>query len=285
MSTSDNYHIRPMTMSEVNDIALTWAAKEGWNPGLHDAISFYNTDPTGFLIGLLDDEPIACLSAVAYDSSFGFLGFYIVKQEYRGKGYGMKIWNEAMKYLGDRNISLDGVIDQIANYEKSGFKLAYNNLRYEGISRHSAESFPEILPLSEFTIDEILSYDSIHFPVPRRNFLRSWLRENESLAIGAKHDGKLAGYSVIRKCGIGYKTGPLFADSPELARELFQSVNNFIEVGAPIFLDTPEPNKEALALAESYGMKKVFGTARMYTQAQPDLDINRVFGVSSFELG
>jgi len=46
------------------DFATALAASEGWNPGLHDAKCFYYVDPHGFLIGLLNGEPIGCISAV-----------------------------------------------------------------------------------------------------------------------------------------------------------------------------------------------------------------------------
>ncbi len=83
------YQIRTMTRKDL-DIAVDWAAKEGWNPGIYDTDVFYATDPKGFLLGFLGDEPIASISSVSYDDTFGFLGFYIVKPEYRGKGYGWK---------------------------------------------------------------------------------------------------------------------------------------------------------------------------------------------------
>ncbi len=41
----DDFVVRRMTRSEV-DLALDWAAAEGWNPGVHDAESFYAADPT-----------------------------------------------------------------------------------------------------------------------------------------------------------------------------------------------------------------------------------------------
>lgn len=87
-----HFSIRVMTRQEV-DIAIDWAAKEGWNPGLYDAHCFYTADPNGFLVGLLGDEPIATISVIKYGDSFGFLGFYIVKLTYRGNGYGIQIWN------------------------------------------------------------------------------------------------------------------------------------------------------------------------------------------------
>jgi hypothetical protein len=39
------------------------------------------------------------------------------------------------------------------------------------------------------------------------------------------------------------------------------------------------------ALAERHGMSSVFETARMHTKDAPAIAIDRVFGVTSFELG
>jgi hypothetical protein len=49
----DTYSIRTMLRSEV-DSAVDLAANESWNPWLHDADCFFNTDPNGFFIGLLE---------------------------------------------------------------------------------------------------------------------------------------------------------------------------------------------------------------------------------------
>ena len=42
--------VRRMAESELN-LALEWAAAEGWNPGLYDAECFYAADPEGFFLG------------------------------------------------------------------------------------------------------------------------------------------------------------------------------------------------------------------------------------------
>lgn len=84
-----------MKRSEM-DLAIAWAASEGWNPGKYDAKSIYQTDESGFLLGELNGEPVGCISAVAYDAHFGFLSFYIVKPQFRGQGLGIKIWKTAM---------------------------------------------------------------------------------------------------------------------------------------------------------------------------------------------
>lgn len=40
--------IRNLNKTEQRHL-LSWAEKEGWNPGLHDADSFWRVDPDGFL--------------------------------------------------------------------------------------------------------------------------------------------------------------------------------------------------------------------------------------------
>lgn len=80
-----DFIVRTMNAEEVN-LAIEWAAHEGWNPGFHDAHVFRAADPDGFFIGELQGEPVGSISAVAYDAHFGFIGLYIVRPEFRGKG-------------------------------------------------------------------------------------------------------------------------------------------------------------------------------------------------------
>ena len=103
--------------------------------------------------------------------------------------------------------------------------------------------------------------------------------------MGILSDGKLAGYGVLRLCRSGYKIGPLFADRPEYAEALFVALKAHAAEGAPLYLDVPEVNPAAVALAKRYNMNAVFETARMYTGKSPDLPMNRLFGVTTFELG
>lgn len=279
-----NYTIKTMNRNEI-DIAVEWAAREGWNPGLHDADCYHNADPNGFLIALLSDEPVATISAIKYGHSFGFLGFYIVKPEYRGKGYGIQIWNAGLKYLEGRNIGLDGVVAQQDNYTKSGFKLAYRNIRYEGFGGGPPPENSEIVALSSLPFETIDSYDRHFFPENRSKFIKSWINQSESYSLGIMQNGKLSGYGVIRKCRNGYKIGPLFAENPEFAESLYLALKSKVKPMDSIFLDVPEVNQSAVALAERYNMKVSFETARMYTGDVPDMPLNHLFGVTSFEIG
>lgn len=280
-----NFVIRRMNRDEVST-AIEWAAREGWNPGLSDAECFYRADPKGFFVGELNGEPIGCISAVAYDDLFGFLGLYIVRPEFRGKGFGLQLWNAAMEYMGNRNVGLDGVVAQQENYRKSGFRLAYRNIRYSGANIFSSHTAPDtVLKLSSLRFENVVRYDRLLFPAWRADFLKEWINQPCGQALGViDSTGNIAGYGVIRPCRIGFKIGPLFADDEHIAETLFLALSKYA-AKTSIFLDIPEVNSAAVDLVQRYRMKRVFETARMYTQGEPALPIHRMFGVTTFELG
>lgn len=278
----DDLIIRKMSRDEVSSLAIEWAAAEGWNPGLYDMDAFYSTDPDGFTLGEINGMPVGCISVVKYKEDFCFLGFYIVKPEFRGKGYGVKIWNEAIKDLKEKNIGLDGVVAQQENYRKSGFKFEYSNIRYEGTGQHY--NVNDIIGLNEIPFDKLKLYDRKFFPAERDEFLRRWINQPEGKGCAMLANNELCGYGFIRKCRAGYKIGPLFAENFEIAEQLFVILQNEA-AGEKFYLDIPEVNGDALKLVKKYDMKKVFETARMYTKKAPSLPLGKIFGVTSFELG
>jgi ribosomal protein S18 acetylase RimI-like enzyme len=60
--------------------------------------------------GWLGQKIIATISAVSYGGRFGFIGFYIVDPEFRGQGYGRKIWDAALERHRGQCLGLDGVV-------------------------------------------------------------------------------------------------------------------------------------------------------------------------------
>ncbi|MGL6258728.1 GNAT family N-acetyltransferase [Vibrio sp. WXL103] len=275
--------IRSMDKTEFS-LAIDWAAQEGWNPGLCDNHSYYAADPDGFLVGLVDGKPVATISVVKYNATFGFIGFYIVEPEYRGRGYGLQIWQAGLAKLKGCNIGLDGVIDQQDNYTKSGFKLAYRNIRFEGRGGVQPVTSHSVVDLDSTAFSMIEQYNQPLFPAPRAAFDRAWIEQSNARTLGIIEEGRLRGYGVIRQCRDGYKIGPLYADTPGFADSIYQAL--IATVGdVPVFLDVPEVNQDAFMLAQRYQMKAAFETARMYSGGFPDIRLDKVYGVASFEIG
>ena len=285
-------NIRPMTRPEVDEL-VGWAAREGWNPGLHDADTFWAADPEAFIAAERKGELIGGGAITSYDGEFGFMGFFIVRPEHRGAGLGNMLWQARRQRLLARlapgaSIGMDGVFAMQPYYTQGGFAFSHRDLRFTvgvpALRATQAELPSGIRPLAQYPFEELLAYDRRCFPAPRATFLRAWIGQPDALALGLRRGAALAGYGVVRRCADGCKIGPLFADDADGARALFEALAPF-GAGGPLFLDAPENNPAALELARQQGMTEVFGCARMYLGPAPAIAHERVFGVTTFECG
>ena len=289
---TDALLIRNMTRPEVDELVAR-AAAEGWNPGLHDAELFWATDPEAFIAAELDGKLIGGGAITAYGGEFGFMGFFIVWPEFRGRGLGNTLWHARRERLLARlregaSIGMDGVFAMQAYYAKGGFVFSHRDIRFRADIPQTVETptagGDDIVAAAEIPFDALAAFDRTCFPAPRPTFLRGWISQPDALALACLRDGALCGYGVIRRCAEGHKIGPLFASDTPAAETLFTHLAAH-GAGGPVFLDAPENNPDALALVHRHGMVEVFGCARMYLGPVPDIAHRRVFGVTTFELG
>ncbi|MEU7583277.1 GNAT family N-acetyltransferase [Streptomyces sp. NPDC041068] len=265
-------------------VVTGWAGDEGWNPGLGDAPSFFAQDPEGFFIGRLDDDPVSAISVVNYGDSYAFLGFYLVRPDQRGHGFGLATWQAALAHADGRTVGLDGVPAQQGNYRRSGFTWKHGTQRFVGPLPSNGVPDRHVRPVEAAGLRALMAYDSACLPADRPRFLESWLAAPGHRALARIVDGRLTGYGVIRPGRDAPRVGPLFADTRADAEALLDALAAEAD-GTPVAMDVPETNTEAVALAEARGMKPTFDTARMYTGPIRAYAEERVFGVTSLELG
>lgn len=280
---------RAATRSEL-DIAVEWAAREGWNPGRHDADAFWASDPDGFVCAERDGEVIATGSVVAYDGAFGFMGFFIVRPDLRGRGIGRDFWFWRRDRLLDRldpgaTIGMDGVFAMQPFYRSGGFEFAHRTLRMTGTATADRGLHDSsLVELEHLPFDDVAAFDRRHFGRARPRFLSQWISPEGGRGLAALDGGEMVGLGVIRPCRVGYKIGPLFADSSEIANRVYSALS--ATAGRDeVSLDVPEINLDALDLARRHGLSERFGCARMYHGAAPPLPWQNIYGVTTFELG
>ena len=277
--------IRTMRSDEIA-IAIELAAREGWNPGLHDAACFHAADPEGFLIADCDGHAVGCISAVSYAGQFGFIGLYIVAPAWRGRGVGRRLWAAGMARLAGQVVGLDGVPAQQEYYRRSGFALAWQNVRFAGKAQRSTRTEPaQIVPLGTVDFASLCADDRRVFPAPREAFLRCWISMPDATGLAWLEHGRVVGWGLIRRCREGHKIGPLVADRAAVASALYAALCERVPAGDTVYLDVPMPNGDALALARAQGLEGVFETARMYAGPAPACELQRVYGITTFELG
>lgn len=264
-----------------------WAAAEGWNPGLADVEVAWAVDPAAFIAVRRGEELVAGGTIFSHSARFGFMGLFIVRNDHRGAGLGRRLWHyrrdRLIGRLASRSaIGMDGVLDMVPFYARGGFRLAYRDVRFEGIA--SGDRRSDVVDLSAFGFAAVADLDQRFFPVPRPDFLRRWVSQPGSHTAGIIEDGRLVGFGMLRPCRVGYKFGPVLAERDDLGGRMIEHLMGCV-AGDQVQLDVPEPNGAALRLAASLGLRESFACARMYLGEVPDLPIGGVFGVTSFEFG
>ena len=115
--------------------------------------------------------------------------------------------------------------------------------------------------------------------------LQAWVAQPDVVALSARslETGEMLGYGVGRECRDGTKIGPLFASRIDIAALLFDTIA--MRTRSPWFLNVPERNATALGLADERGMQREFECARMWRGTPPPIDLSKIYGLTSWELG
>ncbi len=276
--------IRSMSLEEVRK-AVTWADREGWEPGLSDAEAFFAADPEGFFAAEVDGEAVATISAVRCSPGVIFLGFYIVDPEVRGTGLGKELFDRIVARLGGSTLGGDAVPEQVPNYETEGFEVAYWNARYSSVDLPGPQGdIRRLGPVSGVDFDDLVGFDGRHCFGPRPDFLKLWIEGpgREALVATGESD-EITGFAASRRTSLGHRIGPVFAEDAGVAQELILALAARVE--GRVAVDVPQPNRAAVDLLEGLGMSRSFETARIYKGPAPTLPLERIFGVTSLELG
>ena len=272
------------TVMSRSDLSLTldWAADEGWNPGLCDAQPFHAADPKGFFSRRVDGVPVSAISVVNHSADFSFLGLYICRPEWRGQGHGMAIWRHALLHAGSRTVGLDGVAEQQANYQKSGFVLAGSTLRYEGTARPDAS--PGIRAVLPPDLAAIAGIDWEATGIRRPTFLNAWTTNSTTRKTLVLYcEAAIIGFATYRKCREGTKIGPIIAPDTKAALGLIGAVGALVPTHK-LILDIPEANVALRRELEGLGYFVPFATARMYRGKVPCTS-PRLQAIATMELG
>ena len=268
-------------------VSMEWANDEGWNPANTDRLAFHAMDPGAFLMGRLDGEPVACISVRATARASASSAATSRGRSVRGKGYGIQIWNAGMKRLAGRNVGLDGVAAQQANYRKSGFRVleqcpARRHAPARGTGRRRASAGR----CAELAVRQARGLRPPLLPEARDSFLAPWITAARAHGAGGAEGRRDRGLRRDPRAVAGAsRIGPLYAAVDRDRRGVDDGARRG-RCRAGRSRSTCRIQRGAVTwLAGQLGLKPAFETARMYTGADPAIDRAGLFGVASLELG
>ena len=289
-------NIEQAQFSDIQTI-IEWARHEGFAPGLGDIDIYRNTDRQGVWIGKVNSSAIGCIAGIKYNKIYGFIGLYIVKPEYRGCGYGHKLWQKAMEYLDDvRCIGLEAAPHLVGKYSEWGFKNASQTIRWQLLNTDTDQhkhKFPKNNSLTVVTgpdipLETIKQYDAEREFTARPHFISQWLKHPSGQVIAlVDHKRFCHGFARIRPCllstGEGWRIGPILADSSDLAEIL---ITNLLKKNKGVILiDSPQINSNAQSLLANMGFKQISATTRMYKGSHHVPLTGDVYALACLELG
>ncbi|KAI8371326.1 acyl-CoA N-acyltransferase [Radiomyces spectabilis] len=313
------FSVHKCSAEEVEHCFYGWSKTERWNPGLdgQDILQvYYDMDPQGFFVGKVEEassnkKPVSIISGVRHSEDIAWLGYYVALPEYRGKGYGLSVFKRALERVADApSVGLDGLIPQVENYKKSGFKtISWENQRRvgpveEAVTKLTADPSIRTVDASEVALDEIVALEHRYGGFKRPLFVSRWLKfhkdrsDDGRFAIAAVKGDQVIGYACVRPATESYRVGPLYAENREIAETLLKRLAELVleglsspsnrvpdSVSRTLHLDICMKNKDAVALFDGLEWGSIFSSMRMWRGQEPKTDAAGVFVVTSLEIG
>lgn len=216
----------------------------------------YNINPQDFFIAHKNDSLVGFIVALRQSDEFGFISTFLVLKEFRGKGYGIQIFEFALKHLGERQVALDSILDRTSIYQKAGFKSYFDLHTFLYITNKSTPSNAET---------KFINYHECRSQNQKNLYLKCLLSNQDTNYKAIEKDNLTTSYGLSFKHKDGYK---IVIDSQDYedAKALFLELTKEIEEETSIYMEATKLNPIFLNLADELEMVECARSARMYNK-------------------
>lgn len=306
----DKFEIRTLTKTStgLKKYFLDALEKEKFLPALDDIECYLACDPTSLLVGELNGKPIAIAAAFKYEEQYRHFGCYVVDKAYRGQGYGLKITAEARRRSEPDGVETGYTVpEMLENYKKMCMAVQHwpveqhmvdvpnaLTLLNDGTSTNGGASLVvDIKQVGEIDVRAVCNYDTKIFGYKREKFLERLLQVSHA-RVALNQQNEIVGYAAARvlyKPDSGYKVGPVFGESFEIAKsllkEIFQEImecgrssKKTVVINFPVVVNS-DANKLAKLLCGKILMKCMFVSCN----GLPKSDFTKWFAVTTLDAG
>ncbi|CAB4028269.1 Hypothetical predicted protein [Paramuricea clavata] len=271
----DKFEIRTLTKTStgLKKYFLDVLEKEKYFPALDDIECYLACDPTSLLVGELNGKPTAIIASFKYEEH-AQVSFYAVPEmleNYKKMFMAVPHWPVEMHMVDISNA------------------LALLNDSTNG----GASLVVDIKQVGEIGVKAACNYNTKIFGYKREKFLERLLQVSHA-RVAVNQQNEIVGYAAARvlyKPDSGYKVGPVFGESFEIAKsllkEIFQEImecgrssKKAVVINFPVVVN-PDANKLAKRLCGKILMKCMFVSCN----GLPKSDFTKWFAVTTLEAG
>lgn len=209
-------------------------------------------DPECVIIALLNDIPVGCVVAPAWDNSVGGIAFLGVHKEHRNKGIAARLGAAAIARIRSHktsSICITSLPVNVPEYRKQGFEQAGPSIQFWSYletqpsfnHNQATEEALEYLP----SAIELAAIDTKHTGIDRPRLWQSFI-DQRARFLRIYSDSKLVAWTIFHSFHQQCALAPLYAEKPEQARALVQKAIRDLGERELVIEADATPNSEKL---------------------------------------
>lgn len=257
------FSIRLMTCDDI-EFGMRLKTAAGWNQTEADWRRLIDFSPNGVFVAEVDGTPVGTLCNTVSDG-IGWIGMVLVDEAHRRQGVATRLVEHSLETLqrtGTETARLDATPLGKGLYERLGFSVDYELLRYEGIPAPSTPH-PNVAQASAPSdFEQIYELDVRVKRTNRRGLLERFFQECPDQVWVYQEEGRIAGYVAVRQGTRAWQIGPCMALHAGAGQALFETMfHRFSD--SPIFIDLLADNQDTVDCVTAAGLTSQRPLTRM----------------------
>lgn len=254
---------RRMKLTDI-DAGMNLKQIVGWNQTHLDWQRFLTADPAGSFVAEHQNQIVGTVTSISYQDKFAWIGMMIVHPDFRSRGIGRALMQQALEYLEKRGhccLRLDATPQGQPLYESLDFEVEYSLQRWVLERPANPDQFE--VPVPSVNLNEISSLDRKIFGADRAELIASVAAECPGSITLAGQGGKQSAYALARRGTISDHIGPWVACDQAAGEKVLDEILQRSGRGR-VIVDSPVANSWAAQILEDKGFVVVRQLARMF---------------------
>lgn len=266
--------------------AMELKSLAGWNQTEADWRRCLDIWPAGCVVAALEDRVVGTVVRGDYGAWFSWISMMLVHPEFRRRGIGQRLMEQAMAGAPGRVLGLDATPFGRPLYAKLGFEEGYTIQRLVNPHFKPLSAIPAVVRrIRDAELPALYDLDQAIFGADRKTLLCRLVEDLRDLVLVLPRDGGLAGACLARKGSNYTQLGPVMAESPADAQDLVVAAMKIL-AGQPAVMDVPNQKPEFSEWLRELGFVTQRPLWRMFHgPSRLPSDLSRQYAIAGPDLG